>query len=54
VNKRNLQILIRDLEFLLTELKSEVYSDPESYLDKSKIKSVSNYIDQNDDDGDPD
>jgi len=52
VNKKNLKILIRDLEFLLAELKAEVYSDITSYhIDKD---SVGNYIDINDDDGEPD
>tara|TARA_S200002703_G_scaffold15005_2_gene12850 strand:+ start:1214 stop:1372 length:159 start_codon:yes stop_codon:yes gene_type:complete len=52
VNKKNLKILIRDLEFLLAEFKAEVYSDITSYhIDKD---SVGNYIEINDDDGEPD
>ena len=32
MNKENLKKVIQDLEALLTELKSEVYSDPESFI----------------------
>ena len=54
MNEKNVKILLRDLQFLVAELKSEVYSDTESYLDRSSERTVSSYIDQNDDDGDPD
>ncbi|ARW56986.1 hypothetical protein [Synechococcus phage S-B64] len=40
MNKNNLKILIRDLEFLLGEIKAEVYGDPESYLDKENVRKV--------------
>ena len=40
MNKNNLKILIRDLEFLLGEIKAEVYSDTESYLDKENVRRV--------------
>ncbi len=32
MKKENLKRIIQDLESLLTELKSEVYSDPESFV----------------------
>jgi len=40
MNKEHLKILIRDLEFLLNELKAEVYSDTESYLDRENVRRV--------------
>lgn len=54
MKKRNLQILLKDLEFLILELKSEIYSDPESYIHNCEHTGVGRYIDNNDDDGDPD
>ena len=42
MNKDNLKILIKDLEFALQELKAEVYSDTESYLDKEDVRRVRN------------
>ena len=54
MNKRNLKTLIHDLEIAIAELKAEVYADPSAYIDKSSERTVSSYIDQNDDDGDPD
>ena len=32
MQKENLKRIIQDLDSLLTELKSEVYSDPESFI----------------------
>ncbi len=32
MKKENLKRIIKDLDALLTELKSEVYSDPESFV----------------------
>ena len=32
MKKENLKRIIQDLESLLTELKSEVYSDPDSFI----------------------
>ena len=32
MKKENLKRIIRDLESLITELKSEVYSDPDSFV----------------------
>ena len=50
MNKNNLKILIKDLEFLLAELKAEVYSDTESYIDKDNVRRVQ----IEDDDGEAD
>jgi hypothetical protein len=54
MNKKNLKILIQDLEFAVAELKAEVYADPSAYIDKSSKRTASSYSEQNDDDGDPD
>ena len=40
MNKDHLKILIKDLEFLLNELKAEVYSDTKSYLDSENVRRV--------------
>ena len=40
MNKHHLKILIRDLQFLVNELKAEVYSDTESYLDSENVRRV--------------
>ena len=40
MNKEHLKILIRDLQFLVSELKSEVYSDTESYIDSENVRRV--------------
>ena len=40
MNKDHLKILIKDLEFLLNELKAEVYSDTQSYLDSENVRRV--------------
>ena len=40
MNKDHLKILIKDLEFLLNELRAEVYSDTESYLDRENVRRV--------------
>ena len=50
MNKDHLKILIRDLQFLVTELKSEVYSDTESYIDSENVRRVQ----IEDDDGEAD
>ena len=50
MNKNNLKILIKDLELLLGELKAEVYSDTDSYLDSENVRRVRTY----DDDGETD
>ncbi len=36
----HLKILIKDLEFAVAELKAEVYSDTESYLDSENVRRV--------------
>ena len=50
MNKNHLKVLIRDLEIALDELKAEVYSDTDSYLDSENVRRVYTY----DDDGEPD
>jgi hypothetical protein len=47
MNKNHLKVLIRDLEIALDELKAEVYSDTDSYLDSENVRRVHTY----DDDG---
>ena len=50
MNKQHLKVLLKDLEFLLNELKAEVYSDAESYLDSENVRRVRIH----DDDGETD
>ncbi|AFD02806.1 hypothetical protein Syn7803C97_180 [Synechococcus phage S-MbCM6] len=50
MNKNHLKVLIHDLEIALQELKAEVYSDTESYLDRENVRRVYTY----DDDGETD
>ena len=50
MNKENLKILIQDLEFAVQELKAEVYSDTQSYLDSENVRRVHIH----DDDGETD
>jgi hypothetical protein len=50
MNKEHLKVLLKDLEFTLEELKAEVYSDTESYLDKEDVRRVHVH----DDDGETD
>ena len=50
MNKQHLKVLLKDLEFLLAELKAEVYSDAESYLDSENVRRVHIH----DDDGEAD
>ena len=38
MNEKNVKILLRDLQFLVAELKSEVYSDTRSYLDSEDVR----------------
>ena len=40
MNRENLKILIKDLEFAIAELKAEVYSEPSSYLDNENAMKV--------------
>ena len=55
MDRAHLKILIRDLEFLLSEIKSEVYSDTKAYIDTDKYASHGlSYEELNDDDGDTD
>ena len=50
MNKNNLKILIKDLEFLLGEIKAEVYADAESYIDRDDARRIT----IEDDDGETD
>lgn len=40
MNKQHLKVLLKDLEFILEELKIEVYSDIESYIDNEDVRRV--------------
>ena len=53
MEKRNLKRIIQDLENLLNELKSEVYSDKEAYVHPwyEQTKDVPQRIQSEDDDG---
>jgi len=61
MNKEKVKLIIKDIESLVQSLKSEVYSDPESYQKDSTYEHITNYL-QNyeevfydgDDDGYPD
>ena len=50
MNKEHLKVLLKDLEFTLEELKAEVYSDTDSYLDSENVRRVHIH----DDDGETD
>ena len=55
MDRAHLKVLIRDLEFLLQEIKSEVYSDRSAYIDTDKYASHGlSYEELNDDDGETD
>tara|TARA_A200000113_G_C8870815_1_gene356597 strand:- start:965 stop:1132 length:168 start_codon:yes stop_codon:yes gene_type:complete len=55
MNKDRLKLIIKNLELLVNALKSEVYSDVESYTTSSKDqKSQFFYQGRDDDDGYPD
>ena len=51
MKKRNLKVLINDIEKALAELKSEVYSDPSSYRISSDSDTTTSYREINDEDG---
>ncbi len=53
MEKRNLKRIIQDLETLLTELKSEVYSDKEAYVHPwyEKTGNAPKRVHSEDDDG---
>ena len=56
MKKENLKRIIQDLESLLTELKSEVYSDPQAFVHPwyEQTASSPQSIHSDDDDGYPD
>ena len=52
MKKRNLKVLIHDIEIALAELKSEVYADANAYrISSSNTDRHTTYRDINDDDG---
>mgnify|MGYP001206860224 FL=1 len=51
MKKRNLKVLIHDIEKALGELKAEVYSDPAAYSISSDSDITTTYRDINDEDG---
>ena len=53
MNKKNLKLIIENLEKLVNELKSEVYSDKESYVHPwdEHVKNSPRIINREDDDG---
>ena len=56
MDKDKLKLIVRNLELLVDSLKSEVYSDTQSYLEYDKITAALNDYDEvfEDDDGYPD
>jgi hypothetical protein len=59
MDKEKLKLIVKNLESLVECLKSEIYSDPESYKQESRYDQISNYITDYDevfydDDGYPD
>ena len=51
MKKRNLKVLINDIEKALAELKSEGYSDTNAYRISSDSDTTTSYRDINDEDG---
>ncbi len=51
MHKRNLKVLIEDIERALAALKSEVYSDTAAYSISSDSDKTTTYLDINDEDG---
>ena len=54
MDQDKLKLIIKNLELLVASLKSEVYSNEESYLTYDKIKEGLESYHQYDDDGYPD
>ena len=55
MDKERLKLIVRNLELLVDALKSEVYSDPDSYKQVKEYKDhISDYDEVFDDDGYPD
>ena len=55
MDKERLKLIVKNLESLVTALKSEIYSDPDSYTQlKQNINHISDYDEVFDDDGYPD
>ena len=51
MKKRNLKVLIHDIEKALGELKAEVYSDRSAYRISNDSDTTTSYRDINDEDG---
>lgn len=55
MDKERLKLIVKNLELLVESLKSEVYSDPNSYQQPAKVEGhISDYDEVFDDDGYPD
>lgn len=55
MDKEKLKLIVRNMESLVNALKSEIYSDPESYKKyEEKINHVFDYDEVFDEDGYPD
>ena len=56
MDKDKLKLIVHNLELLVNSLKSEIYSDPQSYMDYDKITAALTDYDEvfEDDDGYPD
>jgi len=55
MDKDRLKLIVRNLELLVDSLKSEIYSDPDSYKQVKKNENhISDYDEVFDDDGYPD
>ena len=50
MRKKNLKVLVADLERAIAELKAEVYSDPNAYSISNSDRTTT-YLDINDEDG---
>jgi hypothetical protein len=55
MDKERLKLIVKNLESLVTALKSEIYSDPDFYRQtKENVNHISDYDEVFDDDGYPD
>ena len=55
MDKERLKLIVKNLESLVTALKSEIYSDPDFYKQtKQHVNHISDYDEVFDDDGYPD
>ena len=54
MNKERLKLIVKNLELLVEALKSEIYSDVGSYINKDQEPKLGFYEGRDDDDGYPD